>query len=88
MSELEKYESGETGKLLKIVSSNPYIEKKELKEESGLDEDGFEKAIDELVDDNLLVKMTRQSSSSMESRVPTTVYLINPEKESELNLGE
>jgi len=88
MSELEKYESGETGKLLKIVSSNPYIEKKELQEESGLDEDSFEKAIDELVDDNLLVKMTRQSSSSMESRVPTTVYLINPEKESELNLGE
>ena len=88
MSELEKYESGETGKLLKIVSSNPYIEKKELQEESGLDEDVFEKAIDELVDDNLLVKMTRQSSSSMESRVPTTVYLINPEKESEMNLGE
>lgn len=87
MSELEKYESGETGKLLKIVSSNPYIEKKELQEESGLD-DVFEKAIDELVDNNLLVKMTRQSSSSMESRVPTTVYLINPEKESELNLGE
>lgn len=88
MSELEEYESGETGKLLKIVASNPYIQKKELKEESGLDEDVFEKAIDELVDDNLLVKMTRQSSSSMESRVPTTVYLINPEKESKLNLGE
>ncbi|MFP4052144.1 MAG: hypothetical protein ACLFVB_10445 [Thermoplasmata archaeon] len=88
MSELEEYESREMGKLLKIVSSNPYIEKKELQEESGLDEDVFEKAIDELVDKNLLVKMTRQSSSSMESRVPTTVYMINPEKESELDLGE
>lgn len=88
MSELKEYESVETGKLLKIVSSNPYIEKKELHEKSGLDEDSFEKTIDELVDENILVKMTRQSSSSMESRVPTTVYMINPEKESKLDLGE
>lgn len=88
MSELEEYKSGETGKLLEIVSSNPYIEKNELHEKSGLEEEVFEKAIDELVDENILVKMSRQSSSSMESRVPTTVYMINPEKEGKLKLGE
>ena len=77
-----------TEEILKIVSSNPYIEKKDLQEKVGLEEDEFEDALKELLGDNMLVKMTRQSSSSMESRVPTTVYLINPEKEAELDLGE
>lgn len=74
--------------ILKIVSSNPYIEKKYLQEKVGLGEEDFEEALEELLDEDMLVKMTRQSSSSMESRVPTTVYLINPEKEAELDLGE
>lgn len=83
----EKRISEDSRKILKIVANNPYIEKKDLRARTDLGEEDFDCTTDELVDENFLVKMTRQSGSSMESRVPSTVYLLNPEKESDLDLG-
>ena len=85
---VEDLATGKTGELIRVVSGNPYIEKDKLQEKVGLEEKEFEDALGTLLEENVLIKMTRQSSSSMESRVPTTVYLVNPEKESELDKGE
>lgn len=85
---IEELLSGATGKLISVVSSNPYIERGQLQEEVGLEEKDFEETLKKLLEEKILIKMTRHSSSSMESRSPIIVYLVNPEKESELSLGE
>lgn len=82
--DLSELKTGKTGKLIDIVASNPYITKDELKNKSNLEEKDFELALEKLLSKQVLIEMTRQSNSSMESRVPKTVFLLNPEIEIDL----
>jgi hypothetical protein len=45
---------------------------------------GLEESLEKLANDMVLIELTGPMESSLESRVPKKIYMINPEKESEL----
>lgn len=62
------------------VQANPYTPHRDLADAVDLDETALEDAVDELVEETVLITMTRQSGSSHESRVSEVVYLVNPDR--------
>ncbi len=70
--------------VVSLVSDNPFIEKSILAEQSGLSTQELEKALKELVDAMVILELASQADSSMESRVPKKIYLVNPEMEEEI----
>ncbi|MGM0405580.1 MAG: hypothetical protein ACQEQM_05505 [Thermoplasmatota archaeon] len=70
--------------LVKIIDENPRISKSELKKKVDMTEDEFEEKLRELTDSGLVIRLTTTANSSMESRVPKKVFMLNPEKKSEL----
>ncbi len=70
--------------LVKIIDENPRISKSELKKKVDMSEDEFEEKLRELTDSGLVIRLTTTANSSMESRVPKKVFMLNPEKKSEL----
>ncbi|MFW6038499.1 MAG: winged helix-turn-helix transcriptional regulator [Candidatus Saliniplasma sp.] len=70
--------------LAKIIDKNPRISKSELMKKVDMDQDEFEEKLRELTDSGLVIRLTTTANSSMESRVPKKVFMLNPEKKSEL----
>lgn len=70
--------------VVSLTLNNPYIEKPILAEKSGLPAEEFESILGKLVDSMVLLELASQADSSMESRVPKKIYLVNPELEEEI----
>lgn len=67
--------------LLKAVADNPYIERHRLAEVLGLSDADLEGILSVLTEKMVVLELTSQADSSVESRVPKRVYLLNPELE-------
>ncbi len=70
--------------LLKAVADNPYIERHRLAETLGLSDADLEGLLSALTEKMVVLELTSQADSSVESRVPKRVYLLNPELEEEV----
>ena len=68
--------------VLGFVRENPYCDKKTVLENFP-DLDGLEEILGRLTEELLLIELTGPMESSLESRVPKRIYMVNPEKESE-----
>jgi hypothetical protein len=67
--------------ILAAVLETPYIERSALEERLGYPTDDFERLLGILAKEMLVLELASQADSSIESRVPKTVYLVNPEQE-------
>ncbi len=70
--------------ILKLIDKEPRISKDEIVEKLDLIEEEFDEKIGSLTDDDFVIRMTMTADSSMESRVPKKVFMLNPEKKSEV----
>ncbi|MEA1965179.1 MAG: hypothetical protein U9O41_08700 [Candidatus Aerophobetes bacterium] len=71
-------------KIVKVVLSNPYIERHSLVELTGLSKVDFDEALKNLQELMLVFELASQADSSVESRVPKKIYLLNPDFETEV----
>lgn len=69
--------------IIRFLIKNPYSERKAVVEALS-DMPGLEGSLEKLAGDMVLIELTGPMESSLESRVPKKIYMINPEKESEL----
>jgi len=67
--------------LLKAVLDHPYSDRKALAEAAGLAQEDAEKLLAAAVEKMVVLELASQADSSVESRVPKRVYLVNPEME-------
>lgn len=66
-------------KVVKVTLTNPYIERHSLAELTGLGEADFDEALKKLQKLMLVFELASQADSSVESRVPKKIYLLNPD---------
>jgi len=71
-------------KLLKEILENPYIDRQALAEKAALTPDVVEKMLGPLQEKMVVLELASQADSSLESRVPKKIYLVNPELEGDL----
>ena len=71
-------------KLLKEILENPYIERGALAAKAALAPDVVERMLGPLQEKMVVLELASQADSSIESRVPKKIYLVNPEIEGEL----
>jgi hypothetical protein len=67
--------------VLKALLSRPYIERQALQEKIGIPEGDLERLLRPLLEKTMVLELASQADSSVESRVPKRVYLINPDLE-------
>ena len=67
--------------VLQAIIDSPYIERSALEEKLGLPQADMESLLDTLSGEMLILELAGQADSSLESRVPKKVYLVNPEQE-------
>jgi len=72
---------GDCRKVVSIVLENPYIEKGALAEQASMETKTLEGVLKKLLEAMILLELASQADSSMESRVPKKIYLVNPEME-------
>lgn len=70
--------------LLKVIVETPYIERQALAEAVKIPAEDLEGLLSALTEKLVVLELTSQANSSVESRVPKKVYLVNPELESEV----
>lgn len=70
-----------TRPVLKAIIETPYIEHQALEGAVGLSTEEMGAALAVLTKNMVVLDLTSQADSSVESRVPKKVYLINPELE-------
>lgn len=70
--------------VLQAILDSPYIERAALEEKLGLPQADLELLLDTLSGEMLILELAGQADSSLESRVPKKVYLINPEQETSI----
>lgn len=71
--------------VLKYVYENPYSEEKEIVEGANLSDDSKVQGIlRDLANKLIIIELSSQASSNIESRVPKRIYLVNPELENDL----
>lgn len=70
--------------LLKVIYDNPYSEKKAILKQICMDAEKAEEFLSELENDLIILELTSQANSNIESRVPKKIYLINPDIEQEM----
>lgn len=70
--------------LVRTILENPYIERQDLAEKASLSPDELEKMLKVLEEKMIVLELASQADSSLESRVPKKIYLVNPEIESDL----
>jgi len=71
--------------LLKEVFNEPYITNKDLLEKFPKEEQEiYKNNLENLVKQFILIGLTSQSGSSIESRVPQRIFIINPDIEEEI----
>lgn len=71
-------------KLLKVIYDNPYSEKKTIIKQVSMDEEKAEQFLSDLENDLIILELTTQANSDIESRVPKKIYLINPDIEQDM----
>jgi len=67
--------------VLQAIIDSPYIERSALEEKLGLPQADLGSLLDTLAGEMLILELAGQADSSLESRVPKKVYLVNPEQE-------
>ncbi len=67
--------------ILAAIVASPYIERTTLEERLGYPQEKADRLLSVLVERMLILELASQADSSIESRVPKTVYLVNPEEE-------
>ena len=67
--------------VVQAIIDSPYIERAVLEERLGLPQADMESLLDTLSGEMLILELAGQANSSLESRVPKKVYLVNPEQE-------
>lgn len=71
--------------IVEEVFNNPYIELKEvLKDIEGQDKESHETLLEQLIKDFILIELTSQAGSNIESRVPKRLLIVNPDIEQDL----
>lgn len=66
--------------LIEVVLNNPFIELKDVYKEVGEENQAdYDKVLEILTDENAILELTSQAGSSIESRVPKKILMINPE---------
>lgn len=71
-------------KIVKKVLENPYIEKHKLMESLDVPDEDAEDLLSTLEEKQVILELASQANSNVESRVPKTIYLINPEVEEDI----
>lgn len=67
--------------VLKAIIETPYIEHQALEGVVGLSSEALNTALHTLTEKMVVLELSSQADSSVESRVPKKVYLVNPEHE-------
>jgi len=67
--------------VLKAILESPFIERQALGEKLAVPSDELDPLLAALVEKMLVLELASQADSSIEARVPKTVYMINPEEE-------
>ena len=67
--------------VLRAIIDSPYIERSALEEKLDLSQADLESLLDSLSGEMIILELAGQADSSLESRVPKKVYLVNPEEE-------
>jgi len=67
--------------VLQAIIDSPYIERSALEEKLDLPQEDLESLLDTLSGEMIILELAGQADSSLESRVPKKVYLVNPEQE-------
>ena len=67
--------------VLKTVLESPFIERQALGEKLAIPGDELDGLLATLVEKMVVLELASQADSSIEARVPKTVYMINPEEE-------
>ena len=70
--------------ILQAIADEPYIEYQALAEKSGIPSQELEQLLSSLIDKMVVLELASQADSSIESRVPKKVYMLNPEREEEI----
>ena len=70
--------------VIKAVYEHPYAEKKDAFSDLSLAAEELDRIIQELEAAMIILSLTSQASSSIESRVPKRIFLINPDLENDL----
>jgi predicted transcriptional regulator len=78
---LTKLEDQENKLVLKAIVNQPYIERKELVDKLGYSVEKVDEICQTFIDSFVVLELTSQATSNIESRVPRKVYLVNPELE-------
>lgn len=79
----EELRTGATGEIVRAIAADPYVRKEDLRDMVELEGEAFNDALEALIHADVLVGLTRQSGSSLESRVPDMVYILNPDRADE-----
>jgi hypothetical protein len=74
-------EAPATRSVLKAIIETPYIEHQALAGAADLSSEELDAAMAALTENMVILELASQADSSVESRVPKKVYLINPELE-------
>ena len=67
--------------VLKAILESPFIERQALGERLDIPSEELDGLLATLVDKMVVLELASQANSSIEARVPKTVYMINPEEE-------
>ena len=67
--------------VLKAILDTPFIERQALEDAVAVPSDALDRLLSTLVEKMLVLELASQADSSIEARVPKTVYMINPEEE-------
>lgn len=70
--------------LLRALLENPYTERKDLPSRCGLAAGEIEELLPGALENWVVVELSSQADSSLESRVPKRAYMVNPEMEEEV----
>ena len=70
-----------TRSVLRAIIETPYIERQALEGVVRLSSEELNAALASLAEKMVVLELSSQADSSVESRVPKKVYLINPEHE-------
>lgn len=67
--------------VLKAILESPFIERQALGEKLDVPSEELDGLLATLVENMVVLELASQADSSIEARVPKTVFMINPEEE-------
>jgi hypothetical protein len=67
--------------VLKAILESPFVERQALGERLDVPSEELDGLLATLVEKMVVLELASQADSSIEARVPKTVYMINPEEE-------